>query len=318
VASIIAATRQSGVGFVGLAPGAKILPVRVSEREVEDGRGKGASVSPQIFAQAIRRAVDDGADVVNLSVTLYTPEPAVEEAIEYARSKDVVLVAAAGNQHQDSGRPDPVPYPAAYPGVIGVGAIDDKGGRVEASQVGPYVDIVAPGGAVVAATRGQGHALWTGTSFATPMVSATAALIRSAEPGLSADEVAQRLLATADPARGGAAQGYGRGVVNPYRAVTERLTDAAPRALQPLPDVPVDAAAAARADRWETLGRIAMWAALVVAVLMLAVAALALLMPHGRRRRWQPTRPGRPPAPPAEIEEPEEAFFRVPTGPGQG
>lgn len=318
VASIIAARRQQGVGFTGLAPGAKILPVRVSEKEVEGSKGKGASVSPQVFAEAIRRAVDDGATVVNMSVTLYTPDPAVEAAIEYARKKDVVLVAAAGNQHQGGERPDPVPYPAAYDGVIGVGAIDEKGARVEDSQVGPYVDIVAPGGAVVAATRVFGHALWTGTSFATPMVSATAALMRAAEPGLSADDIARRLLATADPARGDAAQGYGRGVVNPYRAVTERLTDAAPRALQPLPDVPYDAAAVARAQRWETVGRIAVWAALGVAVLVLAAAAAALLMPHGRRRRWRPTRPAGPPAPPPEIDEPEEAFFRVPSAPGQG
>jgi membrane-anchored mycosin MYCP len=318
VASIIAARRQEGVGFAGLAPGAKILPVRVSEKEVEGDKEKGASVPPQRFADAIRQAVDDGATVVNMSVTLYTPEPAVEAAIEYARSKDVVLIAAAGNQHQNGERPDPVPYPAAYDGVIGVGAIDEKGARVAESQVGPYVDIVAPGGAVVAATRGFGHALWTGTSFATPMVSATAALMRSAEPGLSAVDVGRRLLATADPARGGAAQGYGRGVVNPYRAVTERLTDAAPRAQQPLPDVPYDAAAAARAQRWETLGWIAGWLALGVAVLALGAVAATRLIPHGRRRRWRPTRPAPPPAPRPEIDEPEEVFFRLPSPPGQG
>ncbi len=318
VASIIAARRQEGVGFAGLAPGAKILPVRVSEKEVEDGKEKGASVPSQRFAEAIRRAVDDGARVVNMSVTLYTPDPAVEEAIKYARSKDVVLIAAGGNQHQKGERPDPVPYPAAYEGVIGVGAIDEQGARVAESQVGPYVDIVAPGGAVVAATREAGHALWTGTSFATPMVSATAALMRAVEPDLSAVDISQRLLATADPARGSAAQGYGRGVVNPYRAVTERLTDAAPRAQQPLPDVPYDAAAAARAQRWETLGRIAAWLALGVAVLVLVAVAATLLLPHGRRRRWRPTRPARPPAPPAEIDEPEEVFFRVPSPPGQG
>lgn len=317
VASIIAASRQQGVGFAGLAPDATILPVRVSEREVDQGQAQGASVSPQLFAEAIRKAVDEGATVVNMSVALYTPSTAVEEAIKYARAKDVVLVAAAGNLHEQ-GRPDPVPYPAAYDGVIGVGAIDESGARVRESQVGPYVDIVAPGGAVVAATRVSGHQVWTGTSFAAPMVSATVALMRSAEPRLNADEITLRLLATADPARGDAAQGYGRGVVNPYRAVTERLTDAAPRAQQPLPDLPYDAAAAARSQRWETWGRVAVWVTVGLGLLVLAVVATALLLPQGRRRRWRPTRPaGQPPAPP-EMDEPEETFFRVPTVPGPG
>ncbi|MET0495338.1 MAG: type VII secretion-associated serine protease mycosin [Actinoplanes sp.] len=312
VASIIAARRQQGVGFVGLAPGAKIMPVRVSEREIEQGQGKGSSVSPEVFAAAIRRAVDDGATVVNMSVTLYGPNPDVKAAIEYARAKDVVLVAAAGNQHQTDGRADPLPYPAAYEGVIGVGAIDEQGARVDDSQVGPYVDIVAPGGRVVAATRVSGHEVWSGTSFATPMVSATAALMRSAEPGLNADEVARRLLATVDPARGDAAQGYGRGVLNPYRAVTERLTDAAPRVEQPLPDLPYDAAAAARAQRWETVGLVAVVTAVIVAVLLAAAVAASLLMPHGRRRRWRPTRPPRRATSKPEVDEPEELFFRVP------
>lgn len=315
VASIIAARRQQGVGFAGLAPGARIFPVRVSEQEIDQGKTQGQSVSPQVLAEAIRKAVDSGATVVNLSLTLYAPNTAVEDAVRYARSKDVVLVAAAGNLHDD-GRPDPVPYPAAYEGVIGVGAIDEKGARVSDSQIGPYVDLVAPGGAVVAATRVRGHLQWSGTSFATPMVSATVALMRAAEPGLNADQIALRLLATTDPARGDAAQGYGRGVVNPYRAVTERLTDAAPQAQQPLPDLPYDAAAAARSRRWETLGRIAVWVALGIGMLVLGVVATALLVPHGRRRRWQPTRPARRAAPPPEIDEPEEAFFRVPTGPG--
>jgi membrane-anchored mycosin MYCP len=317
VASIIAARRQTGVGFAGLAPGAEILPVRVSEQEIDQGKTQGQSVSPQVLAEGIRKAVDEGATVINLSLTLYRPSTDLEEAVKYARSKDVVLVAAAGNLHDDT-RPDPVPYPAAYEGVIGVGAIDETGARVKDSQIGPYVDVVAPGGDVVAATRVRGHLSWTGTSFATPMVSATVALMRAAEPGLNGDEIALRLLATTDPARGDAAQGYGRGVVNPYRAVTERLTDAAPQAQQPLPDLPYDAAAAARSQRWETLGQVAMWVALGLGLLVLGVMAAALLMPHGRRRRWKPTRPARRAAPPPEVDEPEEAFFRVPSGPGSG
>ncbi|GAB3855348.1 hypothetical protein GCM10029963_50000 [Micromonospora andamanensis] len=112
VASIIAAGRQDGVGFYGLAPDVTIVPVRVSERNANDGPGAGGdTVNGAVFAQAIRYAVDDGADVINLSVTLYQPDRDVEQAVRYALEKDVVLVAAAGNKHQDGARPDPVPYP---------------------------------------------------------------------------------------------------------------------------------------------------------------------------------------------------------------
>ncbi|SCL21541.1 type VII secretion-associated serine protease mycosin [Micromonospora nigra] len=313
VASIIAARRQEGVGFHGLAPNATVVPIRISERTSTDGDGDGETVPAAVLATAIRRAVDEGADVVNMSITLYRPNDEVAEAVRYALGRDVVLVAAAGNLHQDGSRPDPLPYPAAYDGVIGVGAIDETGTRVAKSQVGSYVDIVAPGGAVVAATRVRGHAVWTGTSFATPMVSATAALIRAAEPDLPAAEVARRLVATADPARGDVAQGYGQGVLNPYRAVTERLTTAAPVAQPPLPDLPRDPAAEARAARWELAGRVALWVGLAFATVALAVGAVAALLPRGRRLRWRPARPAAAPPPRPEIDEPEEVFFRVPS-----
>lgn len=314
VASLIAARPQEGIGFHGMAPEATIVPFRVSEQAGNEGdEAQGESVSPEVFAQAIRRATDNGADVINMSVTLYRPYPAVESAIRYAQAKDVVLVAAAGNLHRNGEYPDPVPYPAAYDGVIGVGAIDEQGTRVKQSQVGPYVDVVAPGGAVVAATRVKGHDVWSGTSFATPLVSATAALIRAAEPQLSASQVSRQLLGTADPARGGPEQGYGQGVLSPYRAVTERLRSAAPVAAAPLPEPSYNAAVQERTQRWEDFRRSALWGGLLVAAIALVVGAVVSLLPRGRRLRWRPTRPGEPSPSGPEIDEPEEAFFRVPS-----
>ena len=241
VASIIAARPEPGIGFHGVAPAAHILPVRVSD--VDAGAGEnGTAVKPAVFAQAIRYAVDQGARVLNLSVVMYSNVAVVRDAIRYAEAKDAVVVAAAGNQHQQSGA-DPVPYPAAYPGVIGVGAITIDTTRLDASQVGNYVDLVAPGGGVLAATRGHGYVYWDGTSFATPFVSATAALVRSAYPQLNAAAVVKRLLATADPAAGGpVSPAYGHGVLDPYRAVTEGLEGANPAARPavlrtPTPDV---------------------------------------------------------------------------------
>jgi type VII secretion-associated serine protease mycosin len=253
VASVIAGDPEPGIGFRGVAPDAQILPLRVSDLDAGAG-DTGTAVKPDVFAKAIEHAADCGAKVINLSVVMYADVPAVRYAVQYAQSEGALIVAAVGNQHQQQGQdqtqsqgPDPTPYPAAYPGVIGVGAITINGTRLDASQVGPYVDLVAPGGGVLAATRQHGYVFWDGTSFATPFVSGTAALVRSEFPQLSAAQVAQRLLATADPAPGGASSpAYGYGIVDPYRAVTEGLSGANPAVRPARLRTPTPDAAAAR------------------------------------------------------------------------
>src|SRR5207247_915207 len=158
VASIIAAGPRSGVGFTGLAPGARILPVRVSEQQlVENGSASGASVTPAGFAQAINYAVEQKAKVINISVYYFVDDPQARAAIANARQHDVVVVAAVGNAHSStSGEKDPTPYPAAYDGVLGVGSIDESGARASDSQVGPYVDLVAPGVRITMAANRTG------------------------------------------------------------------------------------------------------------------------------------------------------------------
>jgi len=319
VASIIAAQRVQGVGFQGIAPGATILPVRVSDKEVDaQGNTSGETVDPARFAKSIKYAVDSGATVINMSIVLYDDVASVRDAVRYALSNNVVVVAAVGNRHDEKNTgPDPTPYPAAYDGVVGVGAIAEDGSRVSRSQIGKYVDVVAPGGGVIAATRVRGHAYWDGTSFATPFVSGTAALIRAAHPKLSAAEVAQRLRATASPARGGRnSTTHGRGVVDPYRAVTDELATGAPLPPEAVTPVTVDREAeAAAADRRRTT-RIALILAGTgggVAALLLCAAAV---LPLGRRRRWLPGRRAPVPEPPAENDEAPaespEALFAPP------
>jgi type VII secretion-associated serine protease mycosin len=284
VASIIAAEPRRNVGFRGLAPGARILPVRVSEQSIVDGRAAGRTVTPAQFAQAIRWAVDHGADVLNLSVVLYQDDPAVRSAVRYALDRDVVVVAAVGNAH-DSG--DPTPYPAAYSGVLGVGAVGADGARARFSQVGRYVDVMAPGSEVLAATVGRGHAWYEGTSYAVPFVSATAALVREYRPDLSAADVVRRIVATADPAPAGSDE-YGSGVVNPYRAVTD--TTAAGRPTPPPaplvahPDPTDHAELRRRAQTRET----ALWLAGASGCLAGMTVLVATVLPRGARRRWQP------------------------------
>ncbi|MFB9237002.1 type VII secretion-associated serine protease mycosin [Plantactinospora siamensis] len=282
VASIIAARPRAGTPLRGLAPDVRILPVRVSELQSVDGRESGRTASPERFAEAIRWSVEHGADVLNMSVVLYTDVPAVRRAVGYAVAHGAVVVAAAGNLHEAG---DPRPYPAAYPGVIGVGAIGPDGRRAPYSQVGPYVDLVAPGSEVLAATTRHGTGRHDGTSYATPFVSATAALVRQYRPTLSAALVGERLRAAADPAPESGA-GYGGGVLNPERAITERPADprwtGAPAAALPEAGRP-DADRAVRRDR--ARGRALLVSGIAALAALVAVGA-AMVAPRGRRRRW--------------------------------
>jgi membrane-anchored mycosin MYCP len=288
VASIIAAVPRAGAGPQGIAPGATILPVRVSELEIIDGEQSGRTVTAAQFAQAIRWAVDQGAEVLNLSVVLYRDDPAVRRAVAHAIGRDVVVVAAVGNLHE---RGDPVPYPAAYDGVIGVGSIGPDGTRSSFSQVGPYVDLVAPGGDVHAAAPVGGHQRTNGTSYAAPFVSATAALLREYRPGLSAPQVAARILATTDPAPGGKRTAYGAGVLNPVRAVTETVVAADPRPASTLRRLPVDPATVARAQRRAESRENALWLAGALGGVAGVAVLVAMVLSRGAGRRWRPADP---------------------------
>ncbi|WP_341718588.1 type VII secretion-associated serine protease mycosin [Micromonospora sp. FIMYZ51] len=286
VASIIAAVPRDGIAFRGLAPDARILPVRVSEQQVVDGRGSGRTVGPDDLAQAIRWAVENGADVLNLSVVLYADHPAVRAAVADAVARDVVVVAAAGNLH---GNGDPRPYPAAYDGVLGVGAVGADGMRAAFSQAGSYLDLVAPGTDVLIAAPGRGHHQAEGTSYAAPFVAATAALLRQYRPELTATEVAARIVATTDPAPDG---GYGAGVLNPYRAVTE--ASGVPKPAGPvtvLADDRADPALLAQQARRVDARQRAVWLAVAGVLVAAGIALAAVVVPAGARRRWRPADP---------------------------
>jgi type VII secretion-associated serine protease mycosin len=290
VASIIAARPVNGVAFRGLAPAARILPVRVTEQQVIDGKKVGQKGTPAGLAAAVRWAVDQKVDVINLSVVMYDENNrAVEEAIAEAVANDVVVVAAVGNLHEKG---NPRPYPAAYDAVLGVGAIGATGQREPYSQVGPYVDVTAPGGKVIAAAPIRGHTENDGTSYAAPFAAATAALVRQRFPDLSAAEVVARIVATADPAPGGRhSDAYGNGVVNPYRAITETISPGQPVPAAALQVRPADPVAQARRELRATAQRQALWLAGTAALAVATVLGLAVVLPRGTRRRWRPAAP---------------------------
>ncbi|WP_158894698.1 type VII secretion-associated serine protease mycosin [Amycolatopsis anabasis] len=311
VASIIAATPTDGIGFAGLAPDATILPVRVSESEA-NGEGATEAIDPEVLARGIWYAVDQGAKVINLSVAGGLDNRFVRDAIRHAHEKDVVVVAAAGNAQQGTAAGPPA-FPAGYDGVLGVGAVDMSGTRLPSSQIGSQVDLVAPGGEVLAATRAGGHQYWNGTSFAAPFVSATAALVRSAKPELSADQVAERILATATPAPGGAASAaYGAGLVNPYRALTGNLVGAVPAPTPAVRRAVPDPAQVRLAAWWAESTSTAWIVAILTAAAVVLGATAALVLARGRRAGWRPRRVVPPPIEPMRDELPGEMFLVPP------
>lgn len=298
VASVIAARQAEGIGFAGLAPLAIILPVRVSERTANP---LDEPPPTSFLAAGIDLAVANGAGVIVVSEITYIDDPAMQDAVSRAVQAGVVVVAAVGDLHdesQDGLGPTPAaitPYPAAYDGVIGVGAVAQDGTRVPTSQIGPYVDVVAPGMAVTAAAF-SGHQPYDGTGIAAGFVAATAALMLG-EPGtdlagLSGPDrvrvLTERLLATADGTPGGApSQASGHGLVDPYRALSEGLSAQDPQQLDPRRPPPPDLAAQELAAARAAAGNSALRTTGILSVVAVAVLAVAFVIPRAKRRKWR-------------------------------
>ncbi|WP_329384964.1 type VII secretion-associated serine protease mycosin [Streptomyces sp. NBC_01351] len=233
MAAIIAATGKhpSGDGSYGLAPGVKILPIRVPDSM--------EGVKTPFLVEAIRYAADSEAKVINISMALGgTPEDdrARAEAVKYALSKGKLIFAGVGN---DGASTNEVLYPAATPGVVGVGAVDAKGEATKESQHGPQVDLSAPGIDIVTACKAKtGLCKNHGTSDSTALASASAALLWSAHPDWTNNQVLRVLLNTAGkPTDGVERNDYvGYGVVRPRIAVPTP-GDPGPADVYPLPDL---------------------------------------------------------------------------------
>lgn len=200
-----------GAGNVvdGLAPNAKLIPVRVTN---------GDTGSPDSMASGIRYAIAQHAGIINISQRVLTTDSNLASAVQAAISANIVIVAASGDETQSS-----VDFPAAYPGVVAVGAIDQTKAIWSSSNTGPQVTLVAPGVSVPTEDNFGDAATTDGTSASTAYVSATVALIRAAHPSWTAGQVIRDLIATADPASGQSAgqhsDQYGYGIVDPLKAL---------------------------------------------------------------------------------------------------
>ena len=204
-------------GVMGLAPKAKILPVRVPLSGGVDGILAPGSGD---ISLAIRFAADHGAKVINMSLG-GAGETEVREAVNYALGKDVVLVASTGNSGNHENNVD---YPASFPGVIAVGAVDQDGKIWAKSSFGPETTVVAPGVGIYSAGSKSSSAYREadGTSDATAYVSAIAALVRAKYPDLSAGQVINRIIKSAVPPPDGTPvpdDHYGNGIASPSKAL---------------------------------------------------------------------------------------------------
>ncbi|WP_258563762.1 S8 family serine peptidase [Streptomyces himalayensis] len=197
-------------GVMGLAPEAKILPIR------EGNAG---------YADEIRYAVDQGASIINMSVSVDQDFPEDRDAVAYALKHDVLIVVASGNE----GRANSIEFPGEYPGVLTVGGVDSRGTIWENSNYGPEVLLTAPATRVVSAGwPGNELRIGDGTSDSAAYTSAAAALLRAKFPDLTAGQITNRLVKTAvlpDSARGISLpdEKYGYGAIRPLAALTEDI-----------------------------------------------------------------------------------------------
>ena len=261
IAGTVAAATNNSVGVAGVAFGAKVMPLRAL------GRFGGTDYD---IEQAVRYAAglpnDSGtvpprrADVINLSVGGPGFSTATQAVYDQARAAGVVIVAAVGNE----GSSTPF-YPAAFPSVLGVGAVDIDKARAPYSNFGTAVDVVAPGGNTARDVNGDGkpdgvlstaasdssgtlvndYAIWQGTSMATPHVAGVLALMKSVAPNLTPQDIDALLASgalTEDLGTPGRDEQFGDGLINAYKAVIA-AADSAGRPVNPMPILTISPAA---------------------------------------------------------------------------
>lgn len=227
VCGLVGALHNNGIGVSGGAPNATILPIKVT---ANDGETDDATI-----AKGIRDAVAKGAKVLNLSIGGPEPSPALLDALNEAFAKGATVCIAAGN---DGGR---VNYPAAYPGVIAVGALTALDGIASYSSRGEDLVLLAPGGGAPGSSEGEQVLSCTptydcylttrggkpkdyggqaGTSMSSPIVAALAALVVAKNPNMTGAQVRTRLAATCDDiGKPGFDEAAGWGLINAARAL---------------------------------------------------------------------------------------------------
>jgi type VII secretion-associated serine protease mycosin len=338
MAALIAATGARGAtaGSYGLAPKAKILPIRVASN-TERLQGKSTATYAEGMATAIRFAADSDAKIINISAASpVTPHPVLADAVQYALSKNKLIFAGVGNSADEG---NAVQYPAGTPGVVGVGGLNRKAAWWSKSQTGPQVDLAAPAEDIVSACSGGTQLCeGDGTSNATALASASAALIWAKHPDWTNNQVLRVMINTAGkPTSGEKRTDYiGYGGVRPRIALTTP-GDPGPADVYPLPDLAAaeksaspsasasSAPSAAPSDKPATAApapaasdsdsNSGLWIALGVGAAVLIGGAVAAVVVRSRRRSAMPPVPTMPPAAPPYAPAPYGPPQQLPPNP---
>jgi membrane-anchored mycosin MYCP len=277
-------------GVEGLAPQARILPVKVVPDEQTTAEG---DVAIGALADGIRYAARSGADVVNVSLSTTTDDPRLRAAVRDATRQGALVVASAGNRRTAQDRADGPRYPAAYPEVVAVAATDADDRVTDDSVHGAHVDLAAPGRDVLTAWGAWGDCYLSqdgeSTSYATAYVSAAAALVAQRFPHDGPAGWRQRLEATAARDRRDARDDVtGWGVVQPVEALTavldEGIAGPVPPGATPRPSASSGTTLVAVGTVTDPLvadRRQVLWVGIAVGTVVLGLALLRLV----RRRR---------------------------------
>jgi type VII secretion-associated serine protease mycosin len=212
----IAAARMNGIGVVGIAPQAKIMPIKAMNQT-----GEGYD---DVIADGVAWAADHGAKIINLSLGSSDITPILQDALAYATGEGSLIVAAAGNYDPTTQKNPGVSFPAADPNVLAVTASTESNSIASFSSTGNEVELAAPGEKIVSTwwdrTRGSGYVESSGSSMAAPFVSGEAALIWSKHPDWTREQVLEVLRESAqDLGTAGRDSSYGYGLIDAEMAI---------------------------------------------------------------------------------------------------
>ncbi|MCB1051140.1 MAG: S8 family serine peptidase [Acidobacteria bacterium] len=219
VAGVILAQGNNAIGVAGVCWRGQLMTLQVDYTSAQ-------------VAAAIHYAIDQGARVINMSFGSYDPgkygpDSIVETALARAEANGVVCVATAGNETLNQQR-----FPAALPSVLAIGASAAGPARAEFSNWGPWIDLAAPGAAILSTNASGDFQIFFGTSFAAPYVSGVAALLQSRHPDLSPADIRHCLIAASEPVEFDRPIG---GYLNPSTAINQPTPSAFARILDPWP-----------------------------------------------------------------------------------
>ena len=210
VAGVVGANANNGIGIAGFARTAQLQSVKVL--------GADCGGTLDAVASGIVWAVNNGASVLNMSIESTASSPALDSAVQYALANQRIVVAAAGNGNTTCGLfGGRCSYPAQIDGVLGVGATTTSNTAAGFSDVGPWVDVAAPGQGIISTYLGNGYIFESGTSMAAPHVSALAAMLIS-HCGYTGAAVSNRIIGTASHASV-RDDSTGHGIIRPRAAL---------------------------------------------------------------------------------------------------